>query len=69
MLKVGILGYGNLRTMGADKWATSKATQLSTKVWVKLLFLLENYLKLKFEALQRTENLNSKTSHTLRPHH
>ena len=36
--KVGISGYGNLRTMSTDKWATSKSTQLSTKVWVKLLF-------------------------------
>jgi len=33
-----------------DKWATSKSTQLSTKVGVKLL-LLENALKLNFEAL------------------
>ena len=39
LLKVGISGYGNLRTMGVYKWATSKATQLSTKVWVKLLLL------------------------------
>jgi len=37
--------------MGADKWATSEATQLSTKVYVKLLLLLENALKLNFEAL------------------
>jgi len=29
---------------------TSKSAQLSTKVWVKLL-LLENTLKLNFEAL------------------
>ena len=36
---------------GTDKWATSKSTQLSTKVWVKLLLLLENALKLNFEAL------------------
>ena len=28
--------------MSTDKWATSKSTQLSTKVWVKLLLLLEN---------------------------
>jgi len=34
--KVGISGYGNLRTMSTDKWATSKFTQLSTKVRVKL---------------------------------
>ena len=26
MVKVGILGYGNLRTMSTDKWATSKST-------------------------------------------
>jgi len=34
--------------MSTDKWATSKSTQLSTNVWVKLL---ENALKLNFEAL------------------
>jgi len=28
------------------KWATSKSAQLSTKLWVKLLLLLENALKL-----------------------
>ena len=50
-IKVGISGYANLRTMSTDKWATSKSTQLSTKVWVKLLLLLENALKLNFEAL------------------
>jgi len=33
--------------MSTDKWATSTSTQLSTKVWVKLL-LLENALKLNF---------------------
>jgi len=48
--KVGISGYASLQTMSVDKWATSKSTQLSTKVWVKLL-LLENALKLNFEAL------------------
>ena len=48
-LKVGISGYGNLQTMSMDKWATSKSTQLSTKIWIKLL-LLENPLKLNFEA-------------------
>ena len=40
----------NLQTMSTDKWATSKSTQLSTKVWVKLLLLPENALKLNFEA-------------------
>ena len=50
-LKVGTLGYGNLQTMNTDKWATSKSTQLSTKIWVKLLLLPENALKLNFEAL------------------
>jgi len=45
-LKVGTSGYGNLQTMKMDKWATSKSTQLSTKIWVKLLLLLENALKL-----------------------
>ena len=48
---VGISGYVNLQTMSTDKWATSKSTQLSTKVWVKLLLLLENALKLNSEAL------------------
>ena len=46
--KVGIFGYASLQTMSADKWATSKSTQLSTKVWVKLLLLLENALKLNY---------------------
>jgi len=52
-VKVGISGYGNLQTIVTDKWATSKTTQLSTKgeSWVKLLLLLENALKLNFEAL------------------
>ena len=50
-VKVGTSGYGNLQTMNTDKWATSKSTQLSTKIWVKLLLLLENALKLNFEAL------------------
>ena len=31
-----------------DKWATSKST---TKVWVKLLLLFENTLKLNFEVV------------------
>jgi len=31
-LKVRISGYGNLRTMSTDEWATSKSIQLSTKV-------------------------------------
>jgi len=30
--------------MSMDKWATSKSTQISTKLWVKLLLLLENVL-------------------------
>ena len=37
---------GILWTMSMDKWA-----QLSTKIWVKLLLLLENALKLNFEVL------------------
>jgi len=41
--------------MSTDKTATSKSTQLSTTVWVKVL---ENALKLNFEALWLTENLN-----------
>ena len=44
LLKVGISGYGNLRTISTGKWVTSKSTQLSTKIWVKLLLLLEEYL-------------------------
>jgi len=47
-VKVGISGYGNLQTMSTDEWATSKCTQLSTKIWVKLLLLFENALKLNF---------------------
>ena len=50
-VKVGISRYANLRTMSTDKWATSKSSQLLTKAWVKLLLLLENALKLNFEAL------------------
>ena len=57
-VKVGTSGYGNIQTMNTDKWATSKSTRLSTKIWVKLFLLLENALKLNFEALQLTENLN-----------
>jgi len=52
LFKVGTSGYGNLQTMNTDKWATSKSTQLSTLIWVKLLLLLEYALKLNFEALQ-----------------
>ena len=44
VLKVGISGYGNLQTTST----ASKSTQLSTKVWVKLLLLLENDLTLNF---------------------
>ena len=64
--KVGTSGYGNLQTMNTDKWATSKSTQLST---VKLLLLLENALKLNFEALKLTKNLNplQGPTHTLTP--
>jgi len=47
LIKVGISGYG----MSTDKWPTSQSTQLSNKIWVKLLFLLENALKGNFEAL------------------
>ena len=50
-VNVGISGYANLRTMSMDKWATSKSIQLSTKIWVKLLLLLENAIKLNIEAL------------------
>jgi len=56
--------------MSMDKWATSTSTQLSTKVWVKLLLLLENALKLNL----RPPNLLkiwilSRASHTFWPHH
>ena len=44
--------------MSMGKWATSKSTQLSTKVCVKLLLLLANVLTLDFEGLLLTENLN-----------
>jgi len=44
VLKVGISRYANLQTMSTDKWAISKSIQLPTKVWVKLLLLLENAL-------------------------
>jgi len=47
-----------------DKWATSKSTQLSINIWVKLLLLLENALNLNFEALSLTENLNPLRAHT-----
>jgi len=50
-IKVGISRYANLRIMSTDKWATSKSIQLSTNVWFKLLLLLENALKLNFDAL------------------
>ena len=53
--------------MSMDKWATSKSTQLSTKVWVKLLLLYENALILNFEALYLTENLDPLQGPT-RPH-
>jgi len=53
--------------LSTEKWATSKSTQLSTKVWVKVLLLLENALKLNFEDLYLTENLNplQRPTHTL----
>jgi len=44
--------------MRTDKWATLKSTQVSTKLCVKLLLLFENAVKLDFEALKLTENLN-----------
>jgi len=37
--------------MSMDKWATSKFTQLLAAVWVKLLLLLENALKLNFKVI------------------
>jgi len=39
------LCYGNLQTMSMNKWATSKSTQLSTKVYS---FCLKSTLKLNF---------------------
>ena len=52
-----------------NKWATSKSTQVSTKVCIKLLPLSENALKLNFEALYQTENLDplQGPTHTLTP--
>jgi len=41
---MGVAIKVGLQTMSTDKWATSRSIQLSTKVWVKLLFLLENAL-------------------------
>ena len=34
------------------------STQLPTKIWVKLLLLLENALTLNFQTLKLTKNLN-----------
>ena len=50
-IKVGISRYANLRIMSTDKWTTSESIQLSTNIWFKLLLLLENALKLNFDAL------------------
>jgi len=47
--------------MSTDKWATSKFTQLSTKIWVKLFLLLENALKLKFEPSPRPHTQSDPT--------
>ena len=48
---------GNLRTMSTDKWATSKPTQLSTKVWVNCSFRLKtqfwDLINWKFEPSPR----------------
>ena len=46
--KVGTSGYGNLQTMSTDKWATSKSTQLSTKIWVNCSFCLKMPQKIEF---------------------
>jgi len=46
--KVGISGYAHLRTISLDKWATSKVYTTFNK---NLKLLLENALKLNFEAL------------------
>jgi len=50
VIKVGI-PYMAISETCTDKWAISKSTQQSTKVWVKLLLLLKNALKLKSEAI------------------
>ena len=52
--------------MNTDKWATSKSTQLSTKIWVKLLLL--HAWKCQFWG-PLTENLNplQGPTHTLTP--
>ena len=41
IIKVGISGYSNLRTMSMDKWVTSKSTQLSTKFGPNSCFRLK----------------------------
>ena len=65
-----MLLYGNLQTMRTDKWACSKYTQTSTKVWVILLLLPENALN---SILRPSNYVNWKfepspsTTHTLTP--
>ena len=51
--KVRILGYGNLQTMSMDKRATSKSTQLSTKVLVKLYCSLHDFIDAVFPTLPK----------------
>jgi len=46
-----MLLYSNVQTGRADKWAISNSTKILTKVCIKLLLLLENAIKLNFEAL------------------
>ena len=52
--------------MSTDKWATSKSTQLSTKVWVKLLLLLKTQfwgpLTENLNPLQRPTNILTPSS-------
>ena len=49
-----MLLYSDLWAMKIDKWATSESIHVSTNFCVKLFLLLENALRLNFEALRLT---------------
>ena len=63
------MGTAISETKLMDKWAASKRTQVSAKLCIKLLPLLENALKLNFKALYEAENLDplQGSTHTLTP--
>ena len=63
------MGTAISETKLMDKWAASKRTQVSARLCIKLLPLLENALKLNFKALYETENLDplQGPTHTLTP--